>query len=362
MSLTLSAQHIDVPETNRVVQFPMKFNFAGLQAFPPTPSDKLSNLTWVIDEDHQLRIVPGIAGPNGDLPSVQFRTRDPLRWQIPVYGWNAPVGYIDEQATDEQLQFRKQQIDFAYHKSILYSEWLACQFLRDATGTLTPYPASHVITKAAGSRWDDLLSPNSDPIADLRLGAEYVEQDSGLPCNKVVMTRTHLRKLVSNQRVIGYAVSKLEWDENREITTDVLELLCGLPKGSIQITNALYERSPDGPNPTRQRRYFMGPDVWMGAVGEGLREGISDNTWGYGRYLALTEVAGGAEQFPRITTGNEGLIVVTYPELPTKRPLGGTVTQVVLARKNQVQNPSAGVIIKAALDATRPEYRGMLND
>jgi len=316
----------------------------------------------VIDEDHQLRLVPGIAGPNGNLPNVQFRTREPLRWRIPIYGWNAPLGVIDEQATDSQLQPRKQQIDIVYNKALIYNEWLACQFLRDATGTLTPYPANHIVTKAAGSRWDDLYSANSDPIADLMLGAEYIEQDSGLPCNLVIMTRSHLRKLKAHRTVMSYAVNKLEWDKKRELTTEVLELLAGLPQGSIQITNALYEKSPDGPNATRQRRYYMGPDVWMGAVGEGLREDISDNTWGYGRYLSLTEATGGNEQFPRVTGGNEGLLVMNYPIFGDKLPLGGTTTQVVMAKKNQVQNASAGVIIKAALDPMRSEYRGFLSD
>jgi len=367
MAFVLSAQHIDVPETNRVIQFPMDMRYASHAAFPALVSEKLSNKIWKIDDDNQLRLRPGVAGVNGQLPRVHYRTREPLRFKIQIYGWEVLLGNIEEAATDSQLEYRRQQVQLAANDAVKQFEYSSTSTMRASAN----YAASNIITKAAGQRWDDLDSVDSDPVADLMLAIETIERRAGLRANAVVMTRMHLRKLKQHRRVIFYAYNKMGLSKDRMIgegddpdaaACAAIEALVGLLPGSITITNAQYEKSSDGPSATSARRYYMGPDVWVGAVGKGTQDGLSDNSWGYGRYLGMVESSGSNPDFPAPPAGgNEGIAVFSMPVLAGV-PAGGQLTQVVMAKSPIIHNAAAAVIIKTALDSTRTEYNSMLSD
>lgn len=355
MAFVLSAQHLDVPLTYRVVQFPMEMKFVGMKAFPASPSDKLSNKIWVIDETHQLRLQNGVAGPNGLLPRVHYRTKDPLRYQIFPKGWEAPVGNIEEATTDEVLQHRRQQVAIARQRAITWREYQFVSTMRD-TSVVTQNT-----TLLAGGRWDDIDSASSDPLKDAIVGRERIKRKSGLEPNLWVIPEELWNRLKVHKKLIYYAFNLKSVTSDRQLTTTILEDLVGLPAGSIYITDAQFDKSSDGPSATAARRRFFGPDSFMGAIGKGGQDGVSDNSFGYGYYLQMLDTAGERpDTAPMVVPGNEGLAVFSYPIYEI--PAGGQVVQVVSAIAPHVQNANAAFLWKNAANPAGSEYDSYLAD
>ena len=343
-------------------------NLASVEAFPADPSEFLKGQVYQIDEEHELRHQPGAYGPDGYWPVVGFRVAGKLSYSIRGKHWMVRTSNLDEQTSDPVLQIRRRNLAHAHKKVRINREVEAWNILRDGT-TIT-----QGVTLGAGSRFDDLSSTASDPIAVMRTGAQLIRKNTGLQVNYIGMNVYHMLKLGLHERVMNYAVSQLNLSKDRlvanPIDASILELLLGatpnrpedglIAPGSIKITDFLYSPIGDAPRTngtTPTRAYASGPDIVMLATATPGGKDGSDNGFGLLKYLS--GIPGGGSSvpttginfdFPISGGGNDGIIVVDLPDFDVAG--GGTKNQILDYSSYFVQKAEAGYLIQDALDAT----------
>jgi len=347
-------------------------NLASVEAFPADPSEFLKGQIYQIDEEHELRHQPGAYGPDGHWPVVGFRIAGRLSYSIRGRHWLVRTNPLDEKTSDPVLQIRRRNLAHAHKKVRINREIEAWNVLRDGT-VLT-----QGTTLAAGSRFDDLSSSSSDPIAVMRTGAMMIRRNTGLQVDTILMNIEHLRMLGLHEKVQNYAVNQFNLSKDRLVANpldaSIIELLLGatpnrpedglVKPGCIKVTDFLYSNAADQPRAagaTPTRLYANGPDVVMLAKATpGGRDG-SDNGFGLLKYLSFMSGTGLENQginfdFPISGGGNDGIMVVDLPDYDV--PMGGTKTQMLDYSTFFVQRAEAAYLIQDALDAANTNEYG----
>lgn len=364
--LHVSAKHVKRVDTRYVVGRKFKHNnLVSTLAFPPDPSEYSEDLVWKEDTAGLMRRQTGIAGMDGMYPEVSWRSAGTLEWNIELYMWLVRIGNIEQKTADSVWNYRRRSLKWAHFKARIEREIRASLILRDAA----------ILTKGqtlgAGSRFDDISSLTSDPIAVFQLGAERVFRNSGERVNQILVPAPIHRKLTQHERIMNYAVNKLNMSKDRPITGNIIEQLIGVDEanpgnglimpGSYKVVDSIFNNTVDGPNATEQvtNVYPLGPTVVMLATGSPGGEDGDDNSFGFGKYLSMLEKSGMDTADVQIAAGNEGIGVFEFPD--TDLPGGGTKTQLIDAWAAFVQNPDAAWRISGAADSTNTaEYESSL--
>jgi hypothetical protein len=339
-------------------------NLASVEAFPADPSEFLRGQVYTIDEEHEMRHQPGGYGPDGVWPTVGFRIGAKLEYSIRGRQWLVRTSNLDEQTSDPVLQIRRRNLAHAHKKVRINREIEAWGILRDNT------VITQGVTLGAGSRFDDLSSSSSDPIAVMRTGALTILRNTGLQVDGILMNREHLRMLGLHERVQSYAVNQLNLSKDRlvaQMDAEILELLLGampsrpdeglIRPGSVKVTDFMYSNAADQPravvSPTRL--YANGPDVIMFAKATPGGKDGSDNGFGLLKYLS--GIPGGGSgvptsginfDFPISGGGNDGIMVVDLPDFEVAG--GGTKTQILDYSGFFIQKAEAAYLIAGALN------------
>lgn len=373
------ATYVSQVDQRYVIERPFGFkNLASVLAFPADPSAKLRGIVYSIDEEHELRHQPGAYGPDGYWPMVGFRVGQKLNFAIRGKHWMVRTNNIDEATSDPVLQIRRRNIAHAHRKVRIHREIECWQVLRDSA-VLT-----QGTTLGAGSRFDDLSSAASDPIAVMRTGAQMIRRNIGKQCNLILMNTEHLRMLGLHERIQHYATTQLNLSKDRILSgmdAEILEIMLGampsrpedglIAPGSIKVTDFVYSPQADAPrtNGTAPlRAYANGPDVVMMATATPGGSDGSDNGFGLLKYLSgIPSNDAGSNyglpksfDFPISGGGNDGIILVDLPDFDA--PGGGTKTQILDYSSPFVQKAEAAYLIQDALNASNTaEYGSSLS-
>lgn len=358
-TLSLSARHVLRVDTRYIVSRRWQFeNCASVLAFPPDPSEFRSDQVWVEDVAAKQRRQPGVAGADGLYPVVHYRTKGQLQWDIGLRVWRILNGNLEIADTDKVLNPRERNLETALYKSRIEREILAWHVLNDAS-TLT-----QGVTLGAGSRFDDISSTASDPLAVLKVGAMQIKRQTGMKVNLIMIPDPIMMKLGLHERLMSYAVNKLNLSKDRPIDAEVLEQMIGydlIEKGSIKAYDATFNNTNDGPYATESSSlvYFSGPTVVMMALATPGGNGGMDYGFGLGKYLSILESALPNDDTVQIATGNNGYGVYNFPNYDLAG--GGDTVQVVDAWAPFMQNAKAAYRISTAATAANTDYDGSLD-
>lgn len=360
--LQIGARHIARVETKYIIGTAGEEQKMSCDAaFPADPNEFQNDLIWQEDVASKFRPQEGLLGTAaGLMPEVVYRTAGTLAFSIPIEAWKVRNPNIEDQTTDAVINPQMRRLETARIKARIRREISSVTVLRDNT-VLT-----QGVTLGAGERFDDVNSPNSDPIAVFQLGAEQVMRNTyGKKVTDILMTPPVMRKLTQNLKVQSYAVGRLNLAKDRPIDGEILEALIGpdlVEKGSIKVVDFVFNNTPEAPRATSafDNAYPLGPDVAMFAKAKPGGEGGLNYGFGLGKYLAIAENEFLAEGEPiQVVGGNEGIMVYEFPDYDI--PGGGYQLQVLQAWKPLVINANAGFLIKNAVDATNTaQYQNSL--
>lgn len=357
-SLQLSARHVLKVDTRYIVSREWRFDVAAsVVAFPPDPSEFRSDQVWVEDVAAKQRRQPGVAGPDGLFPVVHYRTKGQLQWDIGLRVWRILNGNLEIADTDKVLNPRQRNLETALYKSRIEREILAWHVLNDAS-VLT-----QGTTLGAGERFDDISSTSSDPLAVLKYGAQIIRRRTGLKVTDILIPAPIMMKLSLHERLMAYAVNKLNLNAGREIDGPMLEKMIGddVMPGAIKVYDATFNNTNDNPSATESESlvYFSGPTVVMLARATPGGSNGSDYGFGLGKYLSILEKTLPDAENVQIATGNNGYGVYNFPNYDLAG--GGETVQLVDAWGAFVQNAKAAYRISSAALSTRTEYEGSLD-
>jgi len=358
-NLQLAARHVLRVDTRYIVSRKWRFqNLASSIAFPADPSEFTSDQVWVEDVAAKQRRQPGVSGPDGLFPVVHYRTAGQLTWNIALRVWRILNGNLEIADTDPVLNPRQRNLETAYYKSRIEREILAWHVLNDAA-VLT-----QGTTLGAGSRFDDISSTSSDPIAVMQIGALDVKRNSGLKVTDILIPEPIMVKLTQHERIMQYAVNKLNLSKDRPIDGEVIEQLIGynlVEKGAIKVYDATFNNTIDNPYATTEQDlvYMSGPTVAMLArATPGGSDGM-DYGFGLGKYLSILKQNFPMDDVVSFNPGNEGYGVYNFPNFDLAG--GGETVQLVDAWGAFTQNALAAYRISGAADPSNPDYDGSLS-
>ena len=345
-ALQLQARHVLKVDSRYTVG--RKFNYdvlASNTVFPPDPTQFRSDLVWVEDVSATMRRQPGIAGPDGLYPTVQYRTKGQLQWDIALQCWRIINSDLEIADTDPVLQPRQKNLKNALFKGRIEREISAWTVLKN------PAILTQNITLAAGTRFDDISSASSDPIAVMQYGAELIQRETGLIVTDILSPQPITRKLKQHEKIMSYAVNKLNLSKDREIDGEIIERLVGydlVRPGAFKTYRMAFNNTPDGPSPTDSRNLMYPTGAMVVMVARAVPGGTEGDDYGFGlgKYLSILEQTFPDDPTVQIATGNEGFGVFELPNYDVVG--GGTTTQLVSAWGPFVQNPLAAFAIYGA--------------
>ena len=349
-ALQIQARHVLKVDTRLVVARRFRFteNLASVDLFPADPSQFRSDLVWVEDNSYTMRRQPGISGPDGLYPAIQYRTSGQLSWDIPLRCWRIINGNLEIADTDPVLTPRQRNLKVALFKSRIEREISAWTVLKN------PAILTQNVTLSAGTRFDDITSTSSDPIAVMQYGAEKIFRETGLKVTDIYCPQPITRKLRQHEKIMSYAVSKLNLAKDRPIDGAVIENLIGydyVEQGAFKSYTMVYNTTPDSPYATDQENlaYPTGPNVIM--VARATPGGVDGDDYGFGlgKFLSILEQVFPNDPTVQIATGNNGYGVLDFPNYDIVG--GGTTTQLIDAWAPFVQNAKAAFGIYGAANA-----------
>lgn len=349
-ALQIQARHILRVDTRYVVARRFKYtqNLASVDLFPGDPSQFRSDLVWVEDNSYTMRRQPGIAGPDGLFPTVQYRTAGQLQWDIPLRCWRIINGNLEIADTDPVLTPRQRNLRVALFKSRIEREISAWTVLKN------PAILTQNVTLSAGARFDDITSSSSDPIAVMQYGAEKIFRETSLKVTDIFCPQPISRKLKQHEKIMSYAVNKLNLSKDREIDGEIIERLIGydyVVPGAFKTYTMVFNNTPDSPYATEQENlvYPTGPNVIMVARATPGGTDGDDFGFGLGKYLSILEQVFPGDPTVQIATGNQGYGVLEFPNYDVAG--GGTTTQLIDAWAPFVQQAKAAFGIYGAVNA-----------
>lgn len=348
-ALQIQARHVLKVESRYVVARRFKSDvLASTILFPADASEFRSDLVWVEDTAYTMRRQPGIAGPDGLYPTVQFRTAGQLQWDIPLRMLRIINSDLENADTDPVLTPRQRNLKVALFKHRLEREISAWNVLKN------PAVMTHNVTLGAGSRFDDISSTSSDPIAVMQQGAEEIMRETGLKVTDIMIPQPIMRKLKQHEKIMSYAVNKLNLSKDREIDGEIIERLIGydyVEPGAVKVETFTFNNTADSPYASTQnsQAYCTGPNVIMAARAVPGGTDGDDNGFGLGKYMALLQKAMPDDPTVQIATGNDGMGVMEFPNYDIAG--GGTTTQVISLWAPFVQNAKAAYAIFGAANS-----------
>lgn len=358
-ALSLNARRVLRTDTRYAVGRRFRYDkLASLLLFPPDPSEYRSDLVWVKDVSHTMRRQPGVVGPDGLYPTVHYRTKGQLQWNIPLMAWRILDSDLEAADTDVALQPRLSNLTDAVFKARIEREISAWKVLKD------PSVMTQNITLTAGSRFDDITSTSSDPIAVMQLGAELIFRKTGLKVTDIMIPQPIMRRLTQHEKIMSYAVAKMNLNAGRAIDGGLIEELIGfdyIEKGAIKVYDMVFNNTPDGPSLLDNEDYVYpsGPNVIMTARAVPGGADAVDYGFGLGKSWQFLDKSLPENKNIEIATGNDGFGVFVLPNYDLIG--GGTTTQLVSAWGPFVQNAEAAYAIFGAADASDyDEYQGSL--
>ncbi len=178
MALTASDVHIDVALSNISIGYSNEEYIAD-QIFPLIPSDKQSNKYYIWAKEMWFRNNVRIRAPGAEYPEGDLKLSN-TPFFCDLYHLAYPINDEDDQNADAAIELEPTGAD-----------WLADQFMlnREAQFVSDFFKTTVWDTDVVGTtdfvKWSD--SAGSDPIADLLLGGQTIQKNTGRRPNTLIV-------------------------------------------------------------------------------------------------------------------------------------------------------------------------------
>lgn len=355
----ISSQHILTADTRYVISrqawdWPTTLAKA---CFPADPSKFTSDKVWIEDFAHLMRRQPGYTGTGGTASRVNYQMSGTKQWDIPVLKWEIVNAIEEDSNADPAIQPRVRRQRNALIKAKMEREIQCARILQD------PAIMTQNKTLGVGTRFDDILSPNSDPIAEIRNAARLIRQTTGLKVDNIIIPWAGYLKMCQHQKIQQEAVSKLDITKDRLlINNHLIERLLDdslIEPGAVKTYEAWFNDTADGPAATDQEApvYPMGNIVVMTASAKPGGSGGNDFGFGLLKWWDLLRDALPDAKDLEIAVGNEGFAVTSFPLM---EGLGGDRQFLVSAAAPFVQNARAAFVFYNAFNAADTASYGTL--
>lgn len=348
--LNFNSRHVRKTDTRYVISraewhYP---HCASVDLFPADPSEFQSDLVWEEDVAHLMRRQVAVTGPDGTFPVVNYRMKGTRQWSIPLRVLKVRNPNIEDATTDAAQTPRMRRLRAAWFKIRIEREIAAWEVLRD------PAIMTENITLAAGSRFDDIFSVASDPLAVIRMACRRTKERTGRKVTDIYIPEAGYLEMCRHEKIQREAVNKLNLNADRNtINANVIERLLDdslIEPGAVKPFSVLFNNTNDGPSATQQQKlvYPSGPMVIVATRAIPGGTNGSDYGFGLGKYLNHVDSAIKDDPSMQIQTGNEGLGVYEAPDYETAGH--GTQAQVVSAWAPFVQQEQAAFAIYGAFN------------
>lgn len=357
----ISAQHILTADTRYVVSrsawdWPVTL---AKQCFPADPSKHTSDKVWVEDFAHLMRRQPGYTGTGGTASRVNYLMEGTKQWDIPLLKWELVNAIEEDSNADVAIAPRVRRQRAGLIKAKIEREIRCARILQD------PAIMTQNETLGPGTRFDDILSPASDPIGKMRQAARQINEITGLTVDNVILPWAGYVQMCQHKNIIQEAINKLRLDSDKlTINNHVIERLFDddlIVPGAVKTYKAWFNNTADGPAVTdaEQRVYPMGNIVVMTASAKPGGTGGNDFGFGLLKWWDLLRDALPDASNLEIAVGNEGFAVTSFPLM---EGLGGDRQFMVDASAPFVQNARAAFVFYDAFNAANAAVYGHLFD
>lgn len=348
-----SVLHLNVPLTDLAVAFRADHKkFLWQKLMPPKVVPNTSNIIRQIDRANLMSLPDIRAGANGFMSEVQFKMGADINYRCIDYSVEVVKDRRERANADSILQYDEEMLYTGLTKVHGVLERVVFTTMRDTTN----YDANHTVTLAGGDRWDQLNSPNSDPIADLKNAILQVQvQTGGASSGKIYVI---LHGMVWNQIQLHpniLARAPVHPSGGGIMTVPIFEEILfgkkGDPNsvdGEVIVTMNFYNAGNEGA--TEDMRAFVGPDVVVTYA-----EPPSPRNFGYGCAFMFSGVDEGIDFLTK--SGGPPLVVYSYPD-PKRGTYGSDVDRIVGSVDFKVLNNKAGYLIKSVVDGTNTTAYG----
>lgn len=346
----ISAQHILTADTRylitrRVWDWPVSL---AKNIFPADPSKFRSDKVWEEDFAHLMRRQVGYSGTGGTGAQVTYSMRGTRQWDIPVTKWEVRNPIEEDSNADVAIIPRKRRQRNSLIKAKIEREIRMARIVQDAA------IMTNNKTLGPGTRFDDILSPTSDPIAELRLRAAEIKRRTGLKVDNIIIPEAGLLRMCQHQKIQQEAVNKLRLDSDKLlINNNIIERLLDdslIVPGAVKAYEPWFNNTADGPAATDQMAmtYPMGNIVIMTASATPGGVGGEDNGFGLLKWWDLMKEALPDANGVDFLVGNEGFAVTSFPMM---EGLGGDKQYLIDASAPFVQNADAAFVWYDAFNA-----------
>jgi len=349
--LNFNSRHVRKTDTRYVISradwaYP---HCASVDLFPADPSEFQSDLVWEEDVAHLWRRQVAVQGPDGTFPVVNYRMKGTRQWDIPLRVLKVNNPNIEDATTDPAQNPRMRRLRAAWFKIRMEREIAAWELLKD------PALVTQNVTLAAGSRFDDIHSTASDPMAVLRLACRRIKERTGKKVTDIYIPEAGYLQMCRHDAIQREAVNKLNLAADRlTINGNIIERLIDdslIEPGAVKPFSVIFNNTNDGPSATELEKlvYPCGPMVMVATRAVPGGTGGSDYGFGLGKFLDHVKSAIPNDPSIQIVTGNEGLGVYEAPEYEMAGH--GTQSQILSAWAPFLQQEKAGFAIYGAFNA-----------
>ncbi len=255
--------HVKRRLTDLSVHYPPEFKSIGDEFFPVRPTEFLADQFAVWNKANLLALDE--LSPLGDdesPPDVELRQDADVSFSCKVFGIQSPGKWITQKNADPSLDYETERTIQLTGALRLRLEYLRVNQRLRSTAFMNNS------TLSAAARFDNYTSASSMPISTLRLIVNNIGYaNQGRKPNKIAMTTYVLQAIANSEQfkdLTKYtSIQNMDGEENSALRATV-EGLIGVAKGSIHISDAVYNVAPLGQ--TAIYTTFMGPDIVFGYV------------------------------------------------------------------------------------------------
>lgn len=355
----ISAQHILQADTRYLVtraewDWPVTL---AKNCFPADPSPFRADKVWVEDFSHKMRRQVAYTGTGGTSSKINYLMQGTKEWAIPLFKYELVNAAEEDSNADPAIQPRIRRLDNALIKAKIEREIRCARILQD------PSIMTQNKMLGAGTRWDDILSPNSDPIGDLRTACVAINETTGLTVDNIIIPQRGYLRMCQHRRIQDEAVSKLRLDSDKlTINNHIIERLLDdslIQPGAVKTYNAWFNNTADGPSASSSisKTYPMGNIVVVTASAK--PGGTGGRDFGFGLLKWWSQVKEGLPDARNleIAVGNEGFAVTSFPLM---QGMGGDIQYFLDAGAPFVQNAEAAFVFYDAFNAADTTNYGTL--
>ena len=242
---TLAQVHIERAMTNISIAY-RNTNYIADQVFPAVSVQKQSDKYFTYEKSDWLRNEAGLRAPGTRGPVIEYSLSSEVYACRPIAAAKiVPDEMVDN--SDQPLNLRKEAVEFATDKVLLFAEYEVANKVLGAgtwSGSSTPSP-----------NWSDDASDPCQTVDDAR---ESVVSKIGREPNVMVIGREVWTDLKNHPDLLD----KIKYTGTGRVTPQKLAELFEVEK--LLIGNAIYDSAEEGA--TASLAYIWGKSAWLGYV------------------------------------------------------------------------------------------------